>query len=136
MTQRVPLVPAINWFSNLIGILHSACTSTFERNLSYSPADNISCSTIIEFETTPGPDVLVIKNWTWSHSFFVFRISMSTSVPWSFFATVCRIKNYIYALLLSRNWLHYVYIFSVIFLTTVLANVQILNIYKMHSFEF
>lgn len=54
----------------------------------HSPTDNVSNSAIIGFDTTPGPDVSVMRNCTWSHSLLVFTICMSTSVPCSFFATV------------------------------------------------
>jgi len=60
-----------------------------ETVIYHLPTDNVSNSAIIGFDTTPGPDVSVMRNCTWSHSLLVFTICMSTSVPCSFFATVC-----------------------------------------------
>jgi len=61
----------------------------YRKKYIHLPIDSVSSSAIIGFDTTPGSDdASVMRNCTWSHSFFVFTICISTSVPCSFFATV------------------------------------------------
>lgn len=58
------------------------------------PRERVSISSISGGWALGGPEVSVIRNWTWSHSSLVLRIWTSTAVPWSLLATVWGMNAY------------------------------------------
>lgn len=70
------MLPALSQKKKMLVIFESKSRGYLIR----IPGDKVSISAISGVGCFSGPDVCVIKNWTWSHSSFVVKISISTSV--------------------------------------------------------